>query len=107
MSSPRACAVYSRLDAPTSADAAVRSRLEHLNSNDVGWNTLSGIIGSFTKVLMIASQISVLLAVFRNEKGGAEFAALALIQPLVLMLGINEEGPMPHGGGLLVSLCSR
>lgn len=77
----------------------MRSRLEHLSSNDVGWNTLSGVIGSFTKVLTIASQISVLLAVFRNEKGGREFFALALIQPLVLMIGINDEGPMPHGGG--------
>jgi hypothetical protein len=62
------------------------------------------VIGSFTKVLTIASHVSVLLAVFKNEKGGREFAALALIQPLLLMIGINDEGPMPHGGGTRASL---
>ena len=95
--------VYSRLDAPTSEDAGVRSRLDHLSSNDVGWNTLSGVIGSLTKVLTITSHVSVLLAVFKNEKGGREFAALALVQPLILMAGIND-GPMPHGGGTRASL---
>lgn len=58
------------------------------------------MIGSLTKILTIASHVSVLLAVFKNEKGGREFAALALIQPLILMIGINDEGPMPHGGGM-------
>lgn len=62
------------------------------------------MIGSFTKVLTITSHVSVLLAVFKNEKGGREFAALALIQPLLLMVGINDQGPMPHGGGTRTSL---
>ena len=92
-------AVYSRLDAPASLDPSIRSQLEHLSSSYVGWNTLSGILGSLTKVLTIASQISVLLAVFRNERGGREFFLLALIQPAMLFLGQEEEGPMPQGGG--------
>lgn len=77
----------------------MRSRLEHLSTNDVGWKALSGIVGSFTKFLTIASQVSVLIAVFNNEKGGREFAVLALIQPLVLLLNGHDEGPMPVGGG--------
>jgi hypothetical protein len=77
----------------------VRSRLDQLASTDVSWRTLNSITGTVTKLLTIASQASVLLAVFRHEKGGPEFAALALIQPLVIMLGVRDDGPMPHNGG--------
>jgi hypothetical protein len=92
--------VYARLDVPTADDATVRSRLDQLASTDVSWKTLYSITGCVTKLITIASQASVLLAVFRFEKGGREFAALALIQPLVIMLGVRDDSPMPHNGGL-------
>ncbi|KAF8323957.1 P-loop containing nucleoside triphosphate hydrolase protein [Clavulina sp. PMI_390] len=90
--------VYSRLDVPTRADAAVRSKLEHLSSDNVGWNTLSGVVNSFSKVLTIVSQITMLLAVFMHETGGRDFFILALIQPVVLFLSSKDEGPLPRDG---------
>ena len=93
--------VYARLDLHTMSDATVKSKLEQLSSSDISWKTLSGITNSVTKLITIASQLSVLLAVFRREKGGIEFAVLALIQPMVLMLGTVDD-PMPNGGGMYI-----
>ncbi|KAF8336499.1 P-loop containing nucleoside triphosphate hydrolase protein [Cantharellus anzutake] len=90
--------VYSRLDVPTANDPTVRSRLDQLASSDISFKALFGMTGTLTKLVTIMSQLSVLLAVFRHEKGGAEFAALALIQPLFLMFAISNENPLNLNG---------
>ncbi len=87
------------MDVPTADDASVRSRLDQLASSDISFKALFGITGTVTKFITIMSQLSVLLAVFRHEKGGAEFAALALIQPLFLMFAVSDGGLLNYNGG--------
>ncbi|KAJ8095279.1 hypothetical protein PM082_010502 [Marasmius tenuissimus] len=76
-----------RLDLPTFEDSSIQRQLEEVftpdSRNSVVWNVVSLAIRLSTTTLRVASQLSVLVAVLRNQRDGPLLAVLSFSQTLI------------------------
>ena len=76
-----------RLDLPTFEDSSIQRQLEQVftpdSRNSVVWNVVSLAVRLSTTVLRVASQLSVLVAVLRNQRDGPLLAVLSFSQTLI------------------------
>ncbi|KAL5535096.1 hypothetical protein ACEPAF_3189 [Sanghuangporus sanghuang] len=75
---------YARLDLPTFEDPIVRRQLEAAEGgrSSVAWDTVQMLANTFSHVIQLVSQVSVLLSVLRGQRDGTLIAVLSFISPV-------------------------
>lgn len=92
-----------RLDVPSWDDPIVKAKLAQLAphfSSGQAWHIISNCTSVISSIISIMSELVVLVGMLRGEEGGALFAALAAVGPIIDVLGNSSYGPQ---GMLLIS----
>ncbi|KAF8525243.1 P-loop containing nucleoside triphosphate hydrolase protein [Hysterangium stoloniferum] len=74
-----------RLDVPTYSDPAVRGQLETIVTarSNVAWTGIRTLTSSLSLLLQLLSQISILVAVLKNQPDGPLLALLSFADPMI------------------------
>ncbi|KAH8120695.1 P-loop containing nucleoside triphosphate hydrolase protein [Phellopilus nigrolimitatus] len=85
---------YARLDVPTFEDPFVRRQLESTagGRTSVAWDTVQMLANTFSTILLLVSQVSVLLKVLQDQRDGTIIALLSFISPLLQWMRLQQYG---------------
>lgn len=77
---------YARLDVPTFDDPMVQRQLEAAwsgKSSSVAWSTVQIVVSTFSTVIQLISQVSVLIGVLHGQRDGTMIAVLSFASPVL------------------------
>ena len=93
---------YARLDLPTFEDPMVQRQLEAAagGRTSVAWDTVQMLSNTFSHLIRLVSEVTVLINVLRDQRDGTLIALLSFIPPCLQWLRIQQYAP--RGGRLLL-----
>jgi len=88
-----------RLDLPTYTDPAVRGQITSVVSSrsNVAWTGIRTIMSSFSTVLQLVTQITILIGVLGKQQDGILLAVVSFADPVWMWLRRSNQW---HGGGV-------